>query len=406
MTEIDDETLSRFLAGDLDPATEDRVAAAVEDDPAVAARLEEMVALVEGLGALPLDALDDADVAAALDVPPPRERARFVTGALVAAVAVVVVWFGVWAPRPDPVVTVGFGHHAVDGTAALAVGDVRVRVDGKAAIAVEPKRALRRGQGAQEAPMAMRDGLMGAAVGALVTVAVSEGRAWIDAPGAAGQVVQAGDEASARTTLSPPDGVAASPQPVRVVHLPAGKDSDAGGEAPTAAALREENASLRDALRRAELEASVARSQLETVTGRPSDWPDDLPEAWTAEATRARLDALATDVPGLEVAELDCSEYPCIAVFQVPLAGDPEADRAVMDRIHEQGAPADDVGAMTMASKVEDDDGGAAGITMVTAWMPEGGSIADPVHVRTRSRLDMLGAAWAPEPPEGAVAGD
>lgn len=391
MTRTDDETLSRWLDGELPPDEAASVEAAVDDDPAVAARVEALLAL-------------HADLDHLARTPPiaataPR-RVPVAAWALAAA-ALLVAAIGWLRPTPVPVVTVGVGEHHVDGLAVLAVDDLRIHVDGVADVRVEPRAAAAREGRAEEVDMPTREGWIGLAAGAAITVAVQQGTAWIVGDATPGTTVNPGETT---TMLTPGQAAPTPPSRAPEATRPASVDAGTAEMLDALADLEddpEDVASLRAALAAAELRAQVAEAQLEAATGAPSDWPHDVHPDWTAEATAARLEDVARDFEGVSVEELDCGEFPCIAVLSIDPSDDPEADNALIRRIEEAGAPDDSAGALVLASQAQGEDGEPLGLTMVTAWLPEGGSPNDPVHVRTKTRAEALGQAWEPRGPDG-----
>lgn len=181
-----------------------------------------------------------------------------------------------------------------------AAGDARVRVEGDARISVEPATPLVREDGAE---VGMRGShALAAAGGALVTVAVMQGRAEIwPAEGGAPVEVAAGSSA----TVGGPRAGAANDR------------ADPASATPPPRDLAEANAriaSLEADLRRAKVEAALTRGQLDRFIGKPAEFPADTPAAMRPDAFAATVKQVLAEaqVPA-HLVDADCSEFPCIA---------------------------------------------------------------------------------------------
>jgi hypothetical protein len=77
---------------------------------------------------------------------------------------------------------------------------------------------------------------------------------------------------------------------------------------------------LAECEQRLEFASNVIGKQMEERTGTPVPFPDDLPTQYTAEEFETAVrEALAEcKTPGLELAYVDCSEFPCMAFFSQP----------------------------------------------------------------------------------------
>ncbi len=71
------------------------------------------------------------------------------------------------------------------------------------------------------------------------------------------------------------------------------------------------------------LEAELLKGQLENITGKPIAWPAGLHPSYAPGAYAANAAILAQEIPGGQLKQVDCNEYPCIAYVDVP--GDPSA---------------------------------------------------------------------------------
>ncbi len=69
-----------------------------------------------------------------------------------------------------------------------------------------------------------------------------------------------------------------------------------------------------------EFASGVISAQIEEKVGTPVPFPDDIPRQYTADGFEAAVrSALAQcDTVGLEIARIDCSEFPCMAYFSQP----------------------------------------------------------------------------------------
>ena len=60
----------------------------------------------------------------------------------------------------------------------------------------------------------------------------------------------------------------------------------------------------------------LIRGRLEAVEGVPSEWPEQVPDALQPERFVTELVAPLAALPDVEVAGVDCTEYPCIAALR------------------------------------------------------------------------------------------
>jgi anti-sigma factor RsiW len=290
------EDLSRLWSGEL-PADE---AAALEHriatEPAVA---EQWARLGRAMAAL--EALPDAMTPPPLRTthrPAARVRTRTIAPLLLAAAAAAALWF---VPRADPVLVLVDGAQWVDGDVRLAAGDAEIDVDGKVWISVEPAAPLARvGVPNVEDPM-NKSTIVAGLAGALVTIVVYEGTAVVRAEsGPAPVVVGAGETHHTRLPGTPAPAVAATPE----------------ARAENIARLQAELAEVQNALAEARFQGALTRGQLAAMQGTPSPWPDGVPAELTPGQFREKLEATLADVEDVEIAEVDCDEYPCVAAIR------------------------------------------------------------------------------------------
>jgi ferric-dicitrate binding protein FerR (iron transport regulator) len=363
------EALSRLAAGELPSDEALALRQRIETDPAVATAWADLLRLVEGLGRLPEErppaALDAAVLGAA-----PRSRRRWDRPA--AAIALAAAAVAAWTLWPTPpaataAITLADGVQWVDGAALVVAGDVPVRIDGRARIEVEPRPAVAREPRPSEGPMdskvAIGAAFGGGVAGALLTVAVYEGTATVSLP--EGPVVV---EAGEARRFDPPGAGAPAP-------------SGGGSVQDQVAALRAENAALRDQLAEAQFTGAMARGQVAATQGEPVPWPDDVPAEFRPEAFEALLRAEVAKLPGFEVRAVDCSEYPCVTTVMAP-AG--EGWQGTVRQLAEgvSGALGDDVGTWMGLAVSETDAGTVGGVGM--AFAP-GDAMSDDA---VRTRLD------------------
>lgn len=149
------------------------------------------------------------------------------------------------------------------------------------------------------------------------------------------------------------------------------------GESPEEelARLREENAQLR-------FENALVKGSLATHQGAPLDWPADLPELLREEGFSARVSAAAAAIEGLDLVDIDCSEYPCLAVLrsQDTEPGWEDQARAVPDALSAELG--EGYGTMMMARG--EDDGDEPVMMMAFALVPSEEGEALPQDQATR----------------------
>jgi hypothetical protein len=276
MNDNDLEDLSRLLDGELSSEGEAALRARMETD-------EELRASWESMKALPLDLASLPEVAPSIRF---KRRVSWGPWLLAAALAL----FALWPSSPSQLV-VGPGSQLVDGHVLVQAGDRLIEVDGSALISVEPGEGVVR-EPAQENPM-NRTALVGAAAGAVLTIAVYEGRATLTDPSGP-QTIDAGQTLTVGEPIHAP--------------LTEGPLSDEG----EVAALRARVAELEQALN----EVGPLTVITDGHSAKPLPWPSQHhaefePEAF-AETLRVALDGRED----LELVEVDCEEYPCLAVVE------------------------------------------------------------------------------------------
>lgn len=396
------ELLSRYRAGELDPAEAAELERRLGADPALARGLAWLERLDGGLSALgaappppPPRHLDEAVLRRLSNpadetetepepveptvarptrpvairgvqlVPPTAavDRAadlaiRRTTFGIVVALAAALAALAVWWPSPAPTVVVGRGVQRVEGRATILAPGQTIELDGVALVRVERPRGLVRVE-------------QGAAGGAAVTIAVYKGSARVHSSNGGAETLHAGDT---RRLLGP-----AGADPEAPPAEPAHDDA-----ALTASERR--ITELEQELDRARAETQLVRAQLAGREGLPQTWPNQVPEAFTAEGFEARAGELVGRIAGAELARVDCAEYPCLAVYRVP-AGNDSWGPQLRAAIHEQFGPHS--GAFVFG--FQDERGGGGPTLAAVAALPDEASLDDPgLHTRVSTRIEPL----------------
>jgi hypothetical protein len=260
-------------------------------------------------------------------------------GALLAAAATVALLL-----RPGaPTITLLEGAHVVDGRADVLAAGVPITVDGTARIAVEPP---------------------------VVSVSVSKGRARLTGPAGVPLTVSAGETHTIGATEPGAEDRVLLQHPTTRI-----------------AALESQVEELRKALAEAEFSSAVTRGQLTASQGAPAEWPEGLAEPYLPAAFARHLHATLSDLPGAEVHELDCSEYPCIATLRItdPSEGWEKQVEAYVGKLTETHYPASD---SWIAIAKSDADGvvvGGVGLAITPEFQ-----LTEELRTRTQFRVTSL----------------
>ena len=337
MTDL--ERLSLLLDGELDAAEEQALRARIAKDPELAAAWEAMQALpadLAGLGELDAPPVLDHRVVG----PPVQDRKPPSAGIAIAALAaVMLMWF--LGANEAPTLLLEDGSQLIEGKALVYAGSTRVQVDGTARISVEPPEAGARVP-AQE--VSMKNALAGAIAGAVVTVAVYEGTA---------EVIPDGEAATISLAAGESHTVGATPRSgERRVVVRTAADPEGDGPETLDEAL-EHIAALEAALAEKSFENAITKGQLTARQGEPIQWPDHA-TAWDPElfADKVRAGLLGQD--DLSLYDIDCSEYPCIALIEGGAAEDwDDSLRAAVDAMTGE----DDARVSLNVSRVGTDEG-------------------------------------------------
>ncbi|GDX78384.1 hypothetical protein LBMAG42_01950 [Deltaproteobacteria bacterium] len=372
----DDVNLSRLLDGDLTPPEAAALRARLAADPALAARFAALQRTVSALQGLERE-LVPPGIPRALQAakPPVRRHVPLLTYVGLPMMLAAGLLFALRSPPARTVLL--SGETVVDGQVELIAGGLPVTIDGRVRVIVEPPAAGVRESGAEIISMD-RSHLLAALGGAVITVTVYEGTAtWTPSAEAPARVVAVGES-----------------QSVQVPGGPAGGGAGSGAtSAPRPASLPEALARI-DTLERqlagARLQAGINAGIVQTHEGVAQPWPKDVPAPFRPEAFRRHLDAALEASPGASVVEVDCDEFPCIAVLTTSAPG---ADwvsglEAVHERMNADGTFGD-VGVMGLAAAT--DDGEDARRYYAFAMAP------GPVSEEGRARTGFRGKALVDE---------
>jgi hypothetical protein len=133
----------------------------------------------------------------------------------------------------------------------------------------------------------------------------------------------------------------------------------------------------------------LAENRVVALEGKPQPWPEDLPKGYSPEEFRATLTEALASQEGAELVDIDCSEYPCIAVLDLPTEGGPQAARSLADKLTESGFEGDS-DLMVMIGQREDEEGSQT--VAVLSAMPEGEAqvgATDRTNFRMRQAMGM-----------------
>lgn len=147
--------------------------------------------------------------------------------------------------------------------------------------------------------------ILAAAAGAVITVTMYEGTAAVRGDGE-GIEIAAGDSRSFPTARGP----------AVVAVAPDASDEERGrAMRERLAALSEEVAAIEDELATERFAGQLVEAELERLQGKPSEWTATVPAGLRPDVFENELLPKLADLPGFELAHIDCSEYPCFAAY-------------------------------------------------------------------------------------------
>lgn len=371
------EALSRKASGEL---SEDEARALDERTREDRALEAEARAFDRMLGALsdlpeiaPPPALDDLVLGRTRREPQRSRRplvAALAVGLAAAAAALVVQLPGQDLPAK---VTLARGDQIVEGRAEITADGVEIALDGRARISVEPLPPPTREPHPEiEEMKIIMSGVGGAALGAIVTVAVLDGDATVTGRNGEVATLSKGE----KKVITPPSASNAAFQ-----------IAEGASPAERIAALESEVDTLRQKLAEAEFTGAVARGQIARAQGEPSPWPSDVDPSYLPAAFEENLRAEIAKIPGLALHQLDCEEYPCVAtLLGKDLDGDLEEKLKALPESLTASTYAG-AGVWMGLAKMETDAGvqSAAGL----ALMPGGHGVSDATSDAIRTRTDF-----------------
>ena len=298
--------LSRLLDGELSASESDALRQRIATDPVVAEAYAALSGTLDGLASLPQavspPASLDARVVSAFPSGRPSGGHRpwwwLPSGAGLLAVAAALLL----VPVSPPEVTLVAGSHVVDGVAHVLASDAKIAVSGRARISLEPVSGSARA-GGQEVDLMMARTLSAAGAGALLTVVVYEGSATISTS-SQDVVIEAGEERTLSVSTASPS--ARPPAPRRSPSVVTGRDPSLESYVEE---LEREVASLR-------LERDLQNGALDALEGEFQEWPSGISASFEESSFRAQFEALASSDASLELVDVDCEEYPCMAVLR------------------------------------------------------------------------------------------
>ena len=111
----------------------------------------------------------------------------------------------------------------------------------------------------------------------------------------------------------------AKPPPVARVVEPAPSAEDAAGRI---AAKEQEIARLQQELTALRADNEASQEHIAAIEGKPKSWPSNLPAGYRPEALESRINAMLEKSVLGTLTDLDCDEFPCIAVIETKQGGD------------------------------------------------------------------------------------
>jgi hypothetical protein len=286
----DDERLSRWLSGDLPPVEAAAFDARLQEEPELDQRLQALSGWIDDLSHL-----DDLPVPAALDaavlgaagpaVVIPSRRA-IPWGPLVGLAAAAVALF-VLSPVPLQVTLQG-DQLQLTGDGALMIDDVQVDIDGITIVALEAT-------GPQ--------------------ISVEQGTATLTTPGDLPKVLSSGQHVliTGQQLLSS----GSQHQLTRNLSLQVAATQASTDSIGEISRLRARITELETALATSQTVGSFVQGQLVATRGEAVPWPEMVEPGMEPDLFHAAVLDTMDGVQDIEVQDVDCSEYPCLALLRV-----------------------------------------------------------------------------------------
>lgn len=221
--------------------------------------------------------------------------------------------------------------------------------------------------------------------GAVVSVSVLEGHAWIRgtadaAPLSLDAGVTTAVTVGGQTPRVAGSGRSGSPKPL---DLPAAQ-----------ARIRD----LESQLAAAKLDAGLSHGALTTHEGTPQRWPDDASAPFRPDAFRARLEEAVRGVPGAAIAEVDCDEFPCVAALATVSEAEDWADS--LGAVQKSMSADPRFGAVGVTAMAQETNDGELQHRLYVFALSPAGADSDAqtrTQYRAKSLLDQLGGGAGAE---------
>jgi hypothetical protein len=186
--------------------------------------------------------------------------------------------------------------------------------------------------------------------------------------------------ASSVPTFAPAATAAAAPSALHAASSPASN---------VVAQIREkelELAALRQRVATSGAVATGAEKRAEAIEGKPREWPANLPAAYRGEALESKLNAMLQKTGLGNLADLNCDEYPCVAVIQAK-NGDANWQKNLQAALKELAASGEfgPGTSISMWGSHSDSDNGPPTILSAVALTPQA-DYDDELHKRTGNR--------------------
>jgi len=179
---------------------------------------------------------------------------------------------------------------------------------------------------------------------------------------------------TAATRPQPPPSAPAPALPLPRRRPPGSSRAGSAGEV---ARLGTEVADLRN-------RAVFAESQVEAVEGHATPWPANVAPEYKKESVEQQLKEFVVDRGLAKIKDIDCSEYPCVEILQLPETG-PQAIQKLHDALGDMiKRYYDGPVALSISASQSGEGSGAVSLAGVSV-MPND----EDLKTRTRHRSDL-----------------